>query len=274
MSATPKESLGDRMKRYEEESKSVILIPPEAGYVIRADGHCFSKFTKGLDKPFDNNFRNAMVQTTEDVMHEFGANTAYTHSDEITLIFAPQKSDDGIKRVHHFNGRVMKIVGLISGYISGRFNYHIANQDWSDAEYTKHVREKMMSHCAYFDARLVMFPKEVEIVNHMIWRSTYDCYRNGISTLAHAFLTKSEMYKQNSGQLIKLLEDKGVIWTDYNPCYFRGVFIKRLKVPYVGINHKTGEKVATYRTKYELTFPEKLEATPEMLAWCFQKVLE
>jgi len=41
-------SLGDRMKSYEND----IKIPSYLPFIVRFDGKCFSKFTKGLKKTF------------------------------------------------------------------------------------------------------------------------------------------------------------------------------------------------------------------------------
>jgi len=46
-----KVSLGDRMKEYETKGRSSIDSSLPA--VIRIDGHCFSKFTSGLRKPYE-----------------------------------------------------------------------------------------------------------------------------------------------------------------------------------------------------------------------------
>ena len=65
-----------------------------------------------------------MVSTAEDVLERHsGASSAYTQSEEISLIF-PQ----GTKA---FNGRVHKTVSLAAAYTSVRFNYHL-NQLYGD----------------------------------------------------------------------------------------------------------------------------------------------
>ena len=79
------QTLDDRMKAYERELN--FKIPPYKPFIARLDGRSFSKFTKGLKSPFDNNFVTAMVDTMNDLVLEFNAHSGYTHSDEITLIF-------------------------------------------------------------------------------------------------------------------------------------------------------------------------------------------
>ena len=46
-----KDSLGDRMKRYESVTQSHLL--PRTPAIIRLDGKAFHTYTKGCDKPFD-----------------------------------------------------------------------------------------------------------------------------------------------------------------------------------------------------------------------------
>ncbi len=81
------ESLGTRLKGYEREFER--RIEPTDFIVVRIDGHKFSKYTKGMRKPFDEILSTTMVKTTEALVEEFGAVTGYTQSDEITLIFPP-----------------------------------------------------------------------------------------------------------------------------------------------------------------------------------------
>lgn len=83
--SNPNEKLGDRMKKYEAHMDLRIL--PCESFVVRLDGRSFSKFTKKFFKPFDIIFVKAMCKTMIDLVEEFDAQTGYTHSDEITLIF-------------------------------------------------------------------------------------------------------------------------------------------------------------------------------------------
>lgn len=57
------------MKFYEKSSR--IYLDPSLPAIIRIDGHTFSKFTKGLKKPFEKWFHDLMVETTANLMKEF-----------------------------------------------------------------------------------------------------------------------------------------------------------------------------------------------------------
>lgn len=79
-----------RIKAYEMEftrKKIDVSLP----FVIRLDGYAFSKFTRGLKKPYDYNFHLAFSNTAKFLMKEFRADTAYTYSDEISLLFYPHR---------------------------------------------------------------------------------------------------------------------------------------------------------------------------------------
>ena len=61
-------------------------IKPCEWFVIRFDGHKFSKLTKSCKLPFDINFIIAMSKTMKDLVEYFEACSDYCHSDEITNI--------------------------------------------------------------------------------------------------------------------------------------------------------------------------------------------
>jgi tRNA(His) guanylyltransferase len=64
------------MKGYELSCRS--YIDPTKPAIMRIDGHGFSKFTRGLKKPFEDWLHEAMVYTTSELMNEFNANIGYT----------------------------------------------------------------------------------------------------------------------------------------------------------------------------------------------------
>lgn len=67
-----------------------------------------------------------------------------------------------------------------------------------------------MSAC--FDARLVIFPIDGEIINHMIWRSNQDCERNAISTFSRSEFSQLELNSKKKQEMILMLLDKGIDW--------------------------------------------------------------
>jgi tRNA(His) guanylyltransferase len=76
---------GDRMKAYERQETSRRLLPLLPA-VVRIDGKNFSRFTKGLQRPFDPRLSELMVATTKYLVSESNALCGYTQSDEISLL--------------------------------------------------------------------------------------------------------------------------------------------------------------------------------------------
>ena len=224
---TDKKPLGDRMKDYEAEMDILRILPYEL-FIIRLDGKNFSKFTKGFKKPFDLLFIRAMGLTTMDLVKKFDAQTGYSHSDEITLIFNQRCTkekyeelceigDKNIIPIHLFDGRVQKNITLISSYCSVRFNYHLANlMNETDLIYDEKFIEIINSHEQIFDARIIKFSQENihEILNHQIWRSVHDCCRNAISTYAYTHFGSKKIMNKNSSQMIEMLSSIDILWDD------------------------------------------------------------
>lgn len=80
------------MKEYEFATRS--YIDNKLPFIVRLDGHGFSKFTKGLKRPYEKWFHDNMVKTTAVLVHEYSAALGYTQSDEITLVYFPKLKKD------------------------------------------------------------------------------------------------------------------------------------------------------------------------------------
>ncbi|MBO0766333.1 MAG: hypothetical protein J2P50_17325, partial [Hyphomicrobiaceae bacterium] len=76
---------GDRIKVYEaaSEFKLDVRLPIYA----RIDGRAFSRFTRGMQRPFDRNLSTAMIATAAGLIERTQARIGYTQSDEISLVF-------------------------------------------------------------------------------------------------------------------------------------------------------------------------------------------
>lgn len=233
-----KTSLGDRIKGYE----SIFTGPridPSKPFVMRFDGHGFSKFTRGLHKPYDYNFHLAMSNTAMILMQEFHADTAYTHSDEISLLFYPKRNRaDTAWQEPHFGGRIQKIISIGAGYCSVVFNKQLVNifadkkdQYVTETQDNTHVHDRMMNSQAYFDCRIFQMPNNVEMFSYMFWRSKVDCMRNHVSELARKHYSKKELDGKSTSERIDMLGDKGISWDDQPRCFRYGSFFKRVPRP-------------------------------------------
>ena len=84
------DELSVRMKRYENLGASGMRLLPLAPIVARIDGRSFHNFTKGLNRPFDEDFSNAMIETTKHLVKHTGATIGYAQSDEISLAWCQE----------------------------------------------------------------------------------------------------------------------------------------------------------------------------------------
>lgn len=267
-------SLGDRMKQYE--SKTKIYLPINEFWVARIDGHGFSKFTKGFRKPYDSVISNAMHLCMADLLKKFNAYTGYTQSDEITLIFPPiQDPETKEYRKRIYNGRVVKIASLLSGYASTRFNYHLQE------ELTKHLAknleenqtnvcdhphlvEKIKNSTAFFDARIFSVPTSIEVYNNLYWRASYDCRRNAIHGFARSYFSTKELHKKNTHQMLTMVKEKYHLnYDQVMPDFYRlGMFIKNEQYLIDMMDIRSNEQITVTRTRskffvLDLKFCEK-----------------
>lgn len=83
---TNKDAFGNRMKDYEAQTCGIKMMP-RIPVIARLDVKGFSKFTKGLKRPYDERLSNLMIETTKYLVKETNANCGYTQSDEITLVW-------------------------------------------------------------------------------------------------------------------------------------------------------------------------------------------
>ncbi|KAJ7031391.1 tRNAHis guanylyltransferase-domain-containing protein [Mycena alexandri] len=232
---TVPEALGDRMKRYEAGTEQ--LLPDDSPALIRIDGHGFSKFTRGFDKPFDVRLHDAMAQLAADLLAYFpAASLAYTQSDELTLVFPATGA------ARPFNGRVGKLATLAAGYASTRFNHHLAQ--------AADLPEGKLG-IAHFDARAFSVPSAAELLNNLIWRAKIDCRRNSISAFGRQFFSAKELHGLSTDAIVKkVMEEKGVDFWTSTPSWVRyGTTVKREQFEWTGSLGGTGEEVTTLRTR-------------------------
>lgn len=208
-----KDSLGTRMKLYENQTCGIKLIP-RIPVIARLDGKGFSKFTKGLKRPYDERLSNLMVETTKYLVKETNANCGYTQSDEITLVWYTDKVDSSI----YFDGRLFKMIGDLSAMASVFFNRELG----------KYLPEKV-DKMPRFDARVYNVPTLDEAVNSFLWREQ-DATKNSISMAAQAFYSHKELMNKNGSQKQEMLFQKGINWNDYPSFFKRGTYVQRKRV--------------------------------------------
>ena len=268
--------LGDRMKSYEIDER----VPPYKPYVCRLDGKNFSKFTKGLKKPFDPMFTRAMVRTMNDIVVKFNAATGFCCSDEITLIFSRcctkdefDAEEDKNKYTHFYGGRKTKINTILASFCSVRFNSNMYTEllsSDSQDDYSESFVGKVATMGAIFDSRLLEFPldKDVEVINHLIWRSVYDCHRNTVSTYGRQYL--KDTHKKDCKQMIQEMEEKGVSWNTVPMMFRYGIYAKKSLVKLS--SEVNGSVVEYQRTKLK-NYCFKVDSNEKMLEFALSKYM-
>lgn len=206
--------LGERMKTYEMQLRSRLLR--RTPVVIRIDGKSFHTFTRGLKKPFDEDFVRIMQDTMKYLCENIqGCVLGYTQSDEITLVLIDYQNLDSMA---WFDNQVQKIVSVSASLATIGFNKSlnemVNNKKESDIWNSKLYR-------ATFDSRVFNLPKE-EVCNNLIWRQQ-DATRNSINSLAQSLFSQKQLQGINSKQLQnKMLTEKDVNWNDLSTTLKRG----------------------------------------------------
>ena len=189
------DSLGDRMKNLYE-NRARIYLTRRTPVIMRLDGKSFHTFTKGFNRPFDDNLHEAMVATTIAVFNEIqGAKLAYTQSDEISILIT---DFERFSTEAWFDYNIQKMCSVAASVAAAHFN----ERDTCDK-------------LAYFDCRVFNIP-ENEVRNYFIWRQK-DWYRNSVQMVGQANFSHKELHKKKISDIHEMLHEKGINWaTDYN----------------------------------------------------------
>jgi len=205
-----KENLGTRIKMYEsfECSKRTLPLVP---VIARLDGKNFHNFCKNLQRPYDKRFSDLMIEVTKYLVTESNASMGYTQSDEITLTW--YSSD--IKSSIYFDGRIFKMVSILSSYASVYFNKLLF----------RYLPEKV-NLMPIFDCRVFNVPTLEEGVNVFLWRER-DATKNSISMLANKYYSHNSLIGINSKQKLDLLMNDDINWNEYPTFFKRGTYIQK-----------------------------------------------
>ena len=183
-------------------------VPEGMFPVIRVDGHCFHTFTRSLEKPFDRNMTEAMLNAASELVKFFHASFAYTQSDEITVVLP--KEDTQFSRKTH------KMASLAASVATVAF-----------VDTMRNLGANMRSTPA-FDGRAFAIPDERNLGLYLKWRER-DAYRNAISAIARSKFSHKQLLNKNTDMKIAMLAEKGVnVFTAYPDWLLHGDYIKRM----------------------------------------------
>lgn len=205
------DSFGDRMKSYEATETQRVSV---AGLPLmaRIDGRCFSKFTKGLDKPYDLQMSTAMYVTARNVAKETHATCAYVQSDEITLLYSKDREEQQL----FFGGKLFKLTSVLASLATAYFTRQVL----------KRLGNEYFNKIPTFDCRVWNVPNRTEAANSFLWREQ-DATKNSIQGAGRYYFSNKRLHQKNTKKIKEMLLEVGVIWEDYPNFFKRGSFIQR-----------------------------------------------
>ncbi len=217
MSSSDRTALGDRMKRYEQATRTVL--PARTYSIIRCDGRAFHSYRRGAEKPYDYGFMGDMDAVAQALCSDIsGSVFAFVQSDEISVLAVDFGS---VSTQPWFGGEVQKIVSTAA------------------ATATAALIRRRPDGTPTFDARVFTISDPVEVANYFCWRQR-DCVRNSITMAAQAQFPHNQLHGVNGAQMQeKLWAEKGINWNDYPDGAKRGRVIVR----------RSGEREVTYMDK-------------------------
>ena len=196
-----------RMKAYENIPR--IHLTPRMPTIIRIDGKAFHTYTKGFEKPWSTEIRDAMTAAATALLEEIqGAEFAYYQSDEISVLLNDYKR---FTSQSWFGKNVQKMASVSASIATAHFNNYFALL--------------LVSKLAEFDSRCFVLPRE-EVNNYFWWRQM-DAIRNSASGLAQANFSHKELQGCNVNKMLRMLENKGIPWEKCEDWQKYGMMVTR-----------------------------------------------
>lgn len=231
------DELDVKMRVYETAQDRSVL--PGMYLVARIDGRGFTKLTKethDFDAPFDERFRDLMIETLRHLMNcGFNVIYGYTESDEISLLFD-----------HHetaFSRKTRKLISILAGEASAKFS-------------------SLLGAVGAFDCRLSELPNKQLVEDYFRWRNE-DAYRNALNAHCYWRLRQDQFSPKDATAKIQglsiadkneLLFRYGINFNELPNWQKRGIGMYWINSEKEGFNPKTNEKVVTTRRELHTDF--------------------
>lgn len=266
--------VADEMKAMEK--KDSTKLDPKMPIVVRLDMRSGGSFVKGLNKPFDKTFTNAMTQTAIALAEQVqGTQLAYVGSDEITLLLFNNSEKEHF--TPFFDGKLQKMVSLTAAIATAEFNkawYEQSNEFLShkycptsdDYKYKQILDKKLFQ--ARFDSRAFNiygdpnFTMRGDIYDALtsIWWRVNDVTKNSIQMYARKYFSHKQLNNVKTKDMLKMLQEIGHVWVQDVPTTNKyGNIIIREAYHGFGYNPITKEKVPTIRHKWFTSDEEEMK---------------
>lgn len=220
------------MKDYEIYSQ--LRIPKTSPIILRVDGRAFHTLAgkTDLNKPYDENFKNLMIDVCEDILKEFSPSFIYTFSDEINILLNEIP----------FNQRIEKIDSVIASFTSSSFTIN----------YSKHFNNQLYKPIA-FDCRIILLNKD-NVAEYFKWRQD-EAWRNCVNSYGICFLKSKYSTKEanerisglKNNDIHEMLFKEGINLNDVSNWQKRGLALYKKQKKIEGFNKKENIKNKSYR---------------------------
>lgn len=236
------EELDERMRVFETAHDHCVV--PGIYMVARLDGRSFTRLTKEthrFEAPYDERFRDAMLDTGEHLMNSgISVTYAYTQSDEISLLLALDEAA--------FGRKLRKLDSVLAGEASAKMSL-------------------LLGSIAVFDCRISQLPRAQDVIDYFRWRNE-DAHRNALNAHCYWLLRKAGVsVKQATAKLSgmsvsaknELLFQHGVNFNDLPNWQKRGIGLYWEDYEKQAENPVTGDPVTTMRRRIrrDLDLPMK-----------------
>lgn len=230
------DDLDAKMRVFETAHDMCVL--PEIHMVARLDGRGFTRLTKDImqyEAPFDERFRDIMLNTTEYLMKDCGFSIiyGYTESDEISLLFTSEENS--------FNRKLRKLISVLAGEASAKFSMLL----------------KSCRHGVCFDCRISQLPTLPLLIDYFRWRNE-DAHRNALNSHCYwaqrkkgmsATKATSSLLNLTVAQKNELLFQHGINFNELPPWQKRGCGLYWEEYEKEAVNPVTGENVTATRKR-------------------------
>lgn len=231
------DELDKKLRIYE--TSHDFCVPPNIYMVARLDGRGFTRLTKethSFERPFDEKFRNLMVETVKHLMTcGFNVIYGYTESDEISLLFDFNEAT--------FSRKVRKYNSVLAGEASAKFSV-------------------LLGDIGAFDCRISQLPREQDVIDYFRWRNE-DAHRNSLNAHCYWLLRNKGESAANSTKKIEgkstsfkneLLFENGINFNELASWQKRGIGLYWEEFDKIGWNPVKSEEVITKRKEIKIDY--------------------
>lgn len=223
-----KDALGDRMKEYENITR--FSLPKRTYTIIRVDGKSFSKFTKGMERPFDDKLIDLMNYTAKTLCESIqGAKLGYVQSDEITILIYNEEytAEDW------FKGVLQKMCSISAAIATSAFTRALLASDFPD-----HIKSRN----TLFDSRVFTISTKEEVHNCFLWRQL-DATRNSVQSCGQQWIGKSKLHGVKTSGIKKLLKELNEDNKDWDKLHTKYKVGRAIVKQTVTLNGPNGEYI-------------------------------